>query len=284
MRIELEQSFNTTPEHLWELIVDPGHYRFWTKAFSQGSKFVGDWSQGSNIRFVMEDEAGNESGMLSMIEVSEWPTHISIKHLGLVMNGIEDYDSEEARQWTPAYENYTFISSQEGQCIFKMAQDIPEAYEEEFVENWNHAFELIKQRLEILPSLKYKITLETQSKHNPEELWKKLTEPELVKTWNFASPDWGCPNAENDLKVGGEFHYEMAAKDGSMSFDFWGTYTKIEENKTLEFNLGDGRKVSIELIKKPWGCIVVESFEPEQENSLHLQRQGWQAILNNLAK
>lgn len=284
MRIEIEHRFNTTPEHLWELIVDPEHYRFWTTAFSQGSKFVGDWSQGSHIRFVMEDEAGNESGMLSMIEVSAWPKHISIKHLGLVMNGIEDYDSEEARQWTPAYENYTLVSTEDGQCIFKMAQDIPEAYEEEFVENWNHAFELIKQRLEGLHSQNYKITLEVQSKHNPEELWKKLTEPELVKTWNFASLDWGCPKAENDLKVGGEFHYEMAAKDGSMSFDFWGTYTKIEENRALEFNLGDGRKVSIELIKKPWGSLVVESFEPEQENSLHLQRQGWQAILNNLVK
>jgi uncharacterized protein YndB with AHSA1/START domain len=230
----------------------------------------------------MEDESGIESGMISEVVVSEWPNHISIKHLGLVMNGIEDYESEEVKLWTPAFENYTFVSHESGQCVFKMVQDIPEFYETEFRDNWNKAFDLIEERLSLWSSSPVFITLEARSKHSPATLWTKLTQPELVKTWNFASEDWHCPNAKNDLRVGGEFHYEMAAKDGSMSFDFWGTYTKIEENKRLEFTLGDGRKVSIELFEKPHGTLVVERFEPEHENSHHLQRQGWQAILNNL--
>lgn len=282
IRLELERRFNTTPENLWEMIVDPDHYRFWTSAFSPGSQFIGDWSAGSGIRFVMEDESGIESGMISEVVVSEWPNHISIKHLGLVMNGVEDYESEEVKLWTPAFENYTFVSHESGQCVFKMVQDIPEFYEKEFRDNWNKAFDLIEARLSLWSTSPVFITLEARSKHSPATLWAKLTQPELVKTWNFASEDWHCPNAKNDLRVGGEFHYEMAAKDGSMSFDFWGTYTKIEENKRLEFTLGDGRKVSIELFEKPHGTLVVERFEPEHENSHHLQRQGWQAILNNL--
>ena len=282
IRLELERRFNTTPENLWEMIVDPDHYRFWTSAFSPGSQFIGDWSAGSGIRFVMEDESGIESGMISEVVASEWPNHISIKHLGLVMNGVEDYESEEVKLWTPAFENYIFVSHESGQCVFKMVQDIPEFYETEFRDNWNKAFDLIEERLSLWSSSPVFITLEARSKHSPATLWTKLTQPELVKTWNFASEDWHCPNAKNDLRVGGEFHYEMAAKDGSMSFDFWGTYTKIEENKHLEFTLGDGRKVSIELFEKPHGTLVVERFEPEHENSHHLQRQGWQAILNNL--
>ena len=283
MRLELERSFNTTPEILWEMIVDPDHYRFWTSAFSPGSQFIGDWSEGSGIRFVMEDEFGVESGMISEVAINEWPTHISIKHLGLVMNGIEDYESEEVKLWTPAFENYTLVSNESGQCVFKMVQDIPDAYEAEFRDNWNKAFDLIEERLSLWSNSTVPITLEVRSKHSPSTLWAKLTQPELVKTWNFASEDWHCPDAKNDLKNGGEFHYEMAAKDGSVSFDFWGTYSKIEENKHLEFTLGDGRKVYTELIEKPYGSQIVERFEPEHENSTHLQRQGWQAILNNLA-
>ena len=283
-RIALEHIFEASPDHLWELIVDPDHYRYWTTAFSVGSKFVGDWSQGSPIRFVMEDEDGNESGMLSEVVVSEWPRHISIQHKGLMMNGIEDYDSPETKMWTPAFENYTLEPNGGGQCTFKMEQDIPEAYEEEFVANWHQAFDLMEERLKLLPDLNYCISLEAYSKKSPTELWVRLISPDQVKTWNFASPDWHCPRATNDLKVGGEFHYEMAAVDGSMSFDFWGTYTLIEANQRLAFTLGDGRKVTIELEEKPWGCLVVERFEPEIENSLHLQRLGWQAILNNFAR
>ena len=64
-------------------------------------------------------------------------------------------------------------------------------------------------------------------------VWEYWTKPEHVKNWNFASPDWCCPNATNNLSVGGEFHYTMAAKDQSMSFDFWGTYQKIETHLSI---------------------------------------------------
>ncbi len=138
-RIELERCFEATPELIWELIVDPDHYRYWIRAFSEGSKFVGDWSQGSRIRFVMEDESGLESGMLSEVVASEWPRHISVRHIGLVMNGIEDYDNPETKLWTPAYENYTLEPYEGGRCTFKIAQDIPESHEEEFIAYWQAA-------------------------------------------------------------------------------------------------------------------------------------------------
>ena len=121
-----------------------------------------------------------------------------------------------------------------------------------------------------------------RSNHSPSEIWEKLVTPEKVMTWNFASDDWCCPKASNDLVVGGEFHYEMASVDGSMSFDFWGTFTEIETEKLLNYKLGDGRNVLIEIIEKPYGCLIEERFEPESEN-LHLQRFGWQSILKHLA-
>ncbi len=69
------------------------------------------------------------------------------------------------------------------------------------------------------------------------KVWEYWTKEEHVKNWNFATSDWHCPNATNNLQVGGEFHYTMSAKDNSFSFDFWGTYQKIEPEKSIEIIL-----------------------------------------------
>lgn len=70
------------------------------------------------------------------------------------------------------------------------------------------------------------IKIEVLANKPVEEVWKFWTEPEHITQWNFASDEWECPHAENDLRVGGKFSYVMAAKDGSTKFDFKGTYTK----------------------------------------------------------
>ncbi len=117
-----------------------------------------------------------------------------------------------------------------------------------------------------------------------QQVWQYWNQPEHIINWNFASEDWHCPKAENNLIVNGEFHYLMAAKDASFSFDFWGTYTSIEFEKSIEIILGDGRKVSIYFEALPNGTKVTESFEPESENSLELQKMGWQSIVDNFKK
>jgi len=117
-----------------------------------------------------------------------------------------------------------------------------------------------------------------------EKAWQAFTSPEMVMHWNFASDDWHCPKASNELKIGGEFHYTMAAKDKSMEFDFWGSFTKIEENKYLEMVLGDGRKMHVYFEAHGEHTLLKEEFEPETQNSQELQTAGWQMILDNFRK
>ena len=112
------------------------------------------------------------------------------------------------------------------------------------------------------------------------QVWEKWTIAHHVTKWNFASPDWHCPSAENNLVEGGEFHHLMAAKDGSFQFDFWGTYQKIETQKSIEIVLGDQRKMIVLFEKNAEGTKLTEQFEPEQENAEELQQAGWQAILD----
>jgi uncharacterized protein YndB with AHSA1/START domain len=111
-------------------------------------------------------------------------------------------------------------------------------------------------------------------------VWNFWTKPEHVQHWNFASPDWHCPKANSDFTVGGEFHYIMAAKDGSVDFDFCGTFTKILDRSFIEIFLEDGRELNIQFESEGEHTKIIETFEPEEVNSIELQRQGWQSILN----
>jgi uncharacterized protein YndB with AHSA1/START domain len=112
-------------------------------------------------------------------------------------------------------------------------------------------------------------------------VWEYYTSPEHVVNWNAASEDWHTPKAENDLQVGGIFKYTMAAKDGSFSFDFWGTYNEIVLHEKLVSTLGDGRSMLVTFRDAGDGTRVDIEFEPEGQNPEELQRAGWQAILNS---
>lgn len=128
------------------------------------------------------------------------------------------------------------------------------------------------------------ITVQTRVDASIEKVWKLWTSPKHVTKWNNASPDWHTPYAENNLKVGGNFKYTMAAKDGSMSFDFEGVYTDVVGHSFIAYTMADGRKVTITFESLENGVLVTEKFDPETENSEALQQQGWQAILDNFKK
>jgi uncharacterized protein YndB with AHSA1/START domain len=111
-------------------------------------------------------------------------------------------------------------------------------------------------------------------------VWNCWTAPEHVIEWNAASDDWHCPSAHNNLWVGGDFSYIMAARDGSFQFDFGGRYTAVEEHRHIAYAMSDGRKVSITFAEQDGGVLVTESFDAEQMNPREMQQQGWQMILN----
>jgi uncharacterized protein YndB with AHSA1/START domain len=125
------------------------------------------------------------------------------------------------------------------------------------------------------------ITVQNTINASIDKVWDCWTLPEHITKWSFASPDWHTPFAENDLREGGKFKSTMAAKDGSMSFDFEGEYTLVKQNEAIEYFMADGRKVEISFKETPNGVEVIESFDPETQNPEEMQRGGWQAILDN---
>jgi uncharacterized protein YndB with AHSA1/START domain len=127
------------------------------------------------------------------------------------------------------------------------------------------------------------ITVETNVNAPIDKVWSAYVTPADIMQWNAASDDWHTPRATVDLREGGEFCSRMEAKDGSFGFDFAGTYTKICPNELIEYEFG-GRHARVDFEPGDKGVAVRVAFDAEDENSAVMQRQGWQAILDNFAK
>ncbi len=131
--------------------------------------------------------------------------------------------------------------------------------------------------------IKEKITIKATVLADKQKVWDYYTLPEHITKWNFANPSWHCPTATNDMNVGGRYLARMEAKDGSFGFDFDAVYTEINEGQNFTYEFG-GRFATIEFKDANEQTEVTITFDPETENSIELQRNGWQAILDNFKK
>ncbi|MCC9603728.1 SRPBCC family protein [Stieleria sp. JC731] len=125
------------------------------------------------------------------------------------------------------------------------------------------------------------ISIETTVDAPIDQVWKAWVTPSDITRWNFASDEWCCPTAQIELVVGGQFSYRMEAKDGSIGFNFEGTFTVIEPQSLIKYALADARIVEVKFVQTDSGVRVVETFDAEDEHSAEQQRQGWQCILDN---
>jgi uncharacterized protein YndB with AHSA1/START domain len=114
-------------------------------------------------------------------------------------------------------------------------------------------------------------------------VWSAYTSPDAIIKWNAASDDWHTTAAAVDLREGGAFSSRMEAKDGSMGFDFAGTYTRVIPNERIDYVFGE-RTAHITFAEMPAGVEVVVSFDGEQTHPEQQQREGWQAILDNFRR
>ena len=142
-KLHLTATINAPKEKVWHAMLDDATYREWTKPFDPNSHYEGSWDQGSTIRFLGPEEDGTLSGMISRIKENRPYEFLSIEHLGIYGNGIEDTTSEEARKWTPAFENYTFTEVEGGTEVAVELEIAPE-HVPIFAESWPEGLERLK--------------------------------------------------------------------------------------------------------------------------------------------
>jgi uncharacterized protein YndB with AHSA1/START domain len=129
-----------------------------------------------------------------------------------------------------------------------------------------------------------KVTISTTIHAPVERVWEAYTTPADITQWNFASDDWWCPSASVDLKVGGSYTARMEAKDKSFGFDFGAVYEEVEPHKAITLLMGDGRRARTTFEPAGAGTKVTTVFDAEGQNPIEMQRNGWQAILDNFRR
>ena len=129
-----------------------------------------------------------------------------------------------------------------------------------------------------------KITIQTTIHAPLQKVWDYWTGIEHIAGWAFASDDWGAEGIANHLEKGGTFSSRMFAKDGSFEFIFAGTYNEVVEKTSLDYTLDDGRNVTVHFAETPEGVHITQRFAPESDNTVEMQRDGWQAYLDNFKK
>ena len=130
-----------------------------------------------------------------------------------------------------------------------------------------------------------KLTVTTEINKPIDEVWDFFNAPEHIIKWNFAHESWECPSAKNDLKVDGKLEVRMQAKDGSFGFDLVGIYDAVVKNELIKYHFEDGRNIEVIFEKlSDDKTKVTENFDPENQNPLDFQKEGWQAILDNFKK
>jgi uncharacterized protein YndB with AHSA1/START domain len=116
------------------------------------------------------------------------------------------------------------------------------------------------------------------------KVWDFYTNPKHIVKWNFASDDWHCPSASNDMRVGGKYVARMEAKDGSFGFEFEAIYSAIIDKESFTYVMGDGRHATVLFKSLDKETEVSVCFDAENQNPIEMQKAGWQAILNNFKK
>lgn len=128
------------------------------------------------------------------------------------------------------------------------------------------------------------ITVDALVDADIKKTWEYYNNPAHITQWNFATDDWCCPRSENDLRVGGKLISRMEAKDGSFGFDLVAIYDEVVPYRKIRSHLEDGREVIVDWTDKGNQTMISIQFEAEEMNPADMQRNGWQAILNNFKK
>lgn len=147
-KLHFSMLINAPTDKVWHTMLDDQPYREWTKAFNEGSYYKGSWEKGSKILFLGPDpNTGEEGGMVSRIAENKPYEFVSIEHLGIVQNGVEDTTSEAARKWAPAFENYTF-NDKDGATEVLVDMDAEVEHVQMFNEMWPKGLRILKELAE----------------------------------------------------------------------------------------------------------------------------------------
>lgn len=147
-KLHYSVTINAPVQKVWSTMLDDATYREWTDVFnpSSGSYYVGDWSEGSTMKFLGPEENGTVSGMYARIKENRPLEFLSIQHLGEIIKG-EQQPFRGIPEGVEVHENYTFTEVEGGTRV-DVDLDTNEEFKAMFEEMWPKALVVLKELAE----------------------------------------------------------------------------------------------------------------------------------------
>jgi len=141
--IEKSITIDAPAEKVWEVLFTQELNKIWFAEFSQGTQAYTDWQVGSKV--VFKDDS--ESGIFGRIIVNKLHEEMVIEYDGMIMNGKEDFDSEDAKSMKGVKETYK-LKGDGPQTRLDVTVDMDPEYFEMMSESWDRALDIIRELAE----------------------------------------------------------------------------------------------------------------------------------------
>ncbi len=127
-------------EKVFEVLVDDECTKHWFAEFGEGAHAETTWEEGSKAAFT--DDSG--SGLVGVVMVNRPGEILSVKYTGIVVDGLEDYDSELAKEVKDTMETYV-LTEKEGITTLSVDVDMSDEYYDIMSEAWDNAIKKISE-------------------------------------------------------------------------------------------------------------------------------------------
>jgi uncharacterized protein YndB with AHSA1/START domain len=123
-----------------------------------------------------------------------------------------------------------------------------------------------------------------------EDVFDAWTSPEVMRRWLHVASDWGTPEAEVDLRVGGRVRVVMRRPDGT-EVEMWGEYTLIDRPRRLTmrwtFEDDPANQQLLELTFSEAGgatTVLLVNSDISTDERRRRQDEGWRGCLEQLGR
>ncbi len=139
-KLKYQIEIDAPAEKVWDILWNEKTYSQWTYYFSPDSNMVTDWEVGGKTYFT---DSSKKNGIVSTIERIEEPKHLVFKHLGEMVGGVEDVDSEKVKAWNGSLEAY-YLEETNGKTTLTVEVDSNDEFKEMFDNGFKKGLEVIK--------------------------------------------------------------------------------------------------------------------------------------------
>ena len=136
-------AIEATAQKIWEVLFQDKFNRIWYAEFSPGTYAITDWQEGSKVVFL----DNSNSGIIGKVFESNPFKTLSLEYTGILVNGVEDYDTEDAHALKGGREIYN-LESEDDNIRLTIIGDMAEQYYEAMSRSWENALLKIKELAE----------------------------------------------------------------------------------------------------------------------------------------